>query len=148
MQLLSFKRQLRSEEPSPSVQSSALLLRHTITPLPGCPPLLSPYKCCKNGSMPSSLLRGWGNIFQGGVWGVVNKKSKYTSKGLFTPAILGVIFSFWTMWRSILLIEFIMKFHNLEYYFITDQLLHIVQKEKIAPKIEAEICPVNQSHAQ
>ena len=36
-----------------------------------------------------------------------------------------------------------MRFDNLEHYFITHPLLHILQKEKIATKIAAKIAHVN-----
>jgi hypothetical protein len=54
-------------------------------------------------------------------------------KGPFTRAIFAAIFSFWRMWRSKLLNDVIMRFHNLG-TFTTHLLLYILQREKIAAK--------------
>ena len=66
--------------------------------------------------------------------------SKGPSTQAIFAAILVAIFSFWRMWRSIVLLNDVdMRFDNLDKgisgTFITHPLLHILQKKKIATKI-------------
>jgi hypothetical protein len=58
-------------------------------------------------------------------------------------AILGVIFSLWTTWRRTLISYKCFKLWNVKTTLISNLLLHVVHKEKIAPKIAAKIATVN-----